>query len=129
MAIEVIGLFALVGLMSVDYLTGTLSAYVTQALCSKIATRGVARKAIILLIVTAGAILEPLIDHLRPGIAGPVLFTVILWFCGVELVSIMENAAKAGVVSPPAFRVIAVALQARNSERGDSDDDGKKSGA
>lgn len=100
--------------MIIDYATGILAAYISPqlALNSQKGFRGIAKKVTILAMVgTAyhfGQILE------QPGI-----YTMVIWFyLGNEGLSIIENAAKAGVPVPAKLRDTLEQLSSDTQERG-----------
>jgi len=91
---------ALLVLMIIDYLTGVLAAYIDPRtkLDSRLGFKGICKKIVILMLVVLATELGR-----AAGIAG--LQTVVVWFfVGNEGLSIIENAAKAGVPVPKRLR-------------------------
>lgn len=90
------GLFiTLVLFMSLDYLTGIISAYVNRTLSSKLGALGILKKFGILSIIAVAAILDRNIFNsqiLRNA--------VILYYISNEGISILENACKMGLPIP-----------------------------
>jgi toxin secretion/phage lysis holin len=85
---------ALILLMAIDIITGLLAAYTTRTLSSEVSFRGMARKAITLLLVATATLLEPHTGGLPLGkvVAG--------FYLAHEGLSIVENAALAGLPVP-----------------------------
>ncbi len=95
-------LLGLVALMHLDIATGVLAAYRARTLSSKLSWRGLTRKALTLSAVATAATVQLLLPHLPvPGEA--LVVPVILWFIGSELLSIVENLARGGVLNPALF--------------------------
>lgn len=91
---------ALLVLMIIDYLTGVLAAYIDPRtkLDSRLGFKGICKKIVILMLVVLATELGR-----AAGIAE--LQTVVVWFfVGNEGLSIIENAAKAGVPVPKRLR-------------------------
>ncbi len=84
----------LLALMVIDFLTGIFVAIIKQKLSSTISWKGMSKKAIALLIVGMGIV----IDSLVPGMAFAKL--IALFYVATEGISILENAALAGVPFP-----------------------------
>ena len=90
----------LLTLMILDYISGLLAAYINPrlALNSQKGFKGIARKIFILLIVA-------LAHHIDMALGTSEIITVAVWFyIGNEGLSIIENAAKAGVPIPDSLR-------------------------
>jgi toxin secretion/phage lysis holin len=90
----------LLTLMILDYISGLLAAYINPrlALNSQKGFKGIARKIFILLIVA-------LAHHIDVALGTSEIITVAVWFyIGNEGLSIIENAAKAGVPIPDSLR-------------------------
>lgn len=89
----------LVLLMVLDVATGFLAAYVTATIDSGVSFRGMARKAIVLLLVGAASALEAHVDlpiGLGTAVAG--------FYSAHELISLLENATRAGLPVPEALQ-------------------------
>ncbi len=90
-------------LMCTDMATGLLAAVVNREVSSSVTFRGVCKKAIVLLMVGAGVALEQQLQvPVDDAIAG--------FYCAGEVISIMENAARAGLPVPQALKDILVKL-------------------
>ncbi len=89
---------ALIILMAVDIATGFLAGFVTKRLNSDVSFRGMAKKAIVLLIVTMATVVGSSsgVDMLDDAVIG--------FFIAHEALSVVENAAKAGVPTPKVLR-------------------------
>lgn len=96
----------LIALQVVDFATGFLLAWSTGAVSSDASRKGFTKKAITLLLVVALKVAEtiqPLPVELSGYVAG--------WFCLTEVISIMENAAKAGIPIPKRLRDVLAQLK------------------
>jgi len=91
---------ALVFAMVLDYISGILAAYINpnMALNSQRGFRGICKKIMILLLVS----LAHFIDQ---ALGQAIVHSVVIWFfLGNEGLSIIENAAKAGIPIPGKLR-------------------------
>ena len=93
-------LAALVVAMLIDYVSGVIAAYINPALSlnSQRGFRGILKKIMILLLVSLGHVLDTAMHQQIICIA------VTYFFIGNEGLSIVENAAKAGVPIPTKLR-------------------------
>lgn len=93
-------LAALVVAMLIDYVSGVIAAYINPALSlnSQRGFRGILKKIMILLLVSLGHVLDTAMHQQIICIA------VTYFFLGNEGLSIIENAAKAGVPIPAKLR-------------------------
>ena len=93
-------LAALVVSMPIDYVSGVIGAYINPALSlnSQRGFRGILKKIMILLLVSLGHVLDTVMHQQIICIA------VTYFFLGNEGLSIVENAAKAGVPIPTKLR-------------------------
>ena len=93
-------LMALVIAMLIDYVSGVIAAYINPALSlnSQRGFRGILKKIMILLLVSLGHVLDTAMHQQIICIA------VTYFFLGNEGLSIVENAAKAGVPIPTKLR-------------------------
>lgn len=108
---ELLGL--LIALMAFDYVTGVLVAALwhrsgksaTGALDSRAGFRGLCKKGAVLLVVYIGVLLDRAlgIDYVRGAL--------VLFFCGNEGLSLLENIGLMGVPYPPALRKMLEALK------------------
>ena len=81
-------------MMTLDVVSGLLLAFSSKKLCSTVSWRGMSRKVIMLLLVGVGSILEPFANEL------PLSKLIAMFYITTEAISILENAAKAGVPLP-----------------------------
>ena len=99
-------LFAWVGVMALDYLSGTLAACQAGQWSSAVARQGLWHKGGMILAVTVAAICDSvmmlLCAQMPLGISwtGLVLPLVLAWYIITELGSILENAVKMGAQVP-----------------------------
>ena len=108
---ELLGL--LIALMAFDYVTGVLVAALwhrsgksaTGAIDSRAGFRGLCKKGAVLLVVYIGVLLDRAlgIDYVRGAL--------VLFFCGNEGLSLLENIGLMGVPYPPALRKMLEALK------------------
>jgi len=81
----------LFGLMLLDFATGLIAGYKMQNLNSKRAFKGLRKKLLILVILCGASLMHRLVPNLG-------FRTLVgIFYCATELLSIIENAAKAGV--------------------------------
>ena len=97
--------FPLVGIlmliMALDVAVGLCAAIITRTVSSTISHRGMTRKVIMLLLVGVGAVLDPYAGGI------PLSKMVAMCFLVTEAISIIENAARAGVPIPkPLYDVL-----------------------
>ena len=101
---------ALVWAMVIDYLTGVLAAYINPKIMldSRTGFRGICKKIVILLLVS--------LAHFVDSATGQqIACTAVVWFfLGNEGLSILENAAKAGLPVPEKLKA---ALEQLASEK------------
>ncbi|MCA2970565.1 MAG: phage holin family protein [Acidobacteriaceae bacterium] len=96
----------LIALQVADFITGFLLAWSTGAVSSDVSRKGFVKKAIALLLVIALKVAEtvqPMPLELSAYVAG--------WFCLTELISICENAGKAGLPIPAKLTKVLAQLQ------------------
>jgi toxin secretion/phage lysis holin len=97
--IEAILLISLVIAMCADVATGWAAAFINGAVSSKASTKGILKKAMTLIVVATVMSFIPLLV-LLPVDPITIVAPVMIWFIGTELLSIVENLARAGVVNP-----------------------------
>ncbi len=85
---------SLIALIVLDYITGLIIGYKNKNLNSKRAFMGFRKKFIILILVCAASVMHRLV----PGIDFRTI--VGLFYCSMEMLSIIENAAKLGIPIP-----------------------------
>ncbi len=104
---------ALVVVMLIDYISGVLAAYINPnlALNSQRGFRGILKKIMILLLVSLGHFMD-YATHQQ------IICTAVVWFfLGNEGLSVVENAAKAGVPIPAKLRDALEQLTEEKEER------------
>ena len=94
-------LYALVLLTVADYVTGVASAAVSKTLSSSAGLRGVFKKALMFLLVGVAHTLDA---YVLGGANAPVRNAVLFFFISNEGISILENAASAGLPIPPKLK-------------------------
>lgn len=98
--------FAWVGVMMLDYLSGTVAAALDGSWSSAVARDGLKHKGGMILVVAvagiADIVMEIIVDHVPVGIQWPglILPLVLAWYIITELGSILENAVKMGAPVP-----------------------------
>lgn len=99
-------LLAWVGVMALDYLSGTLAACREGKWSSAVARQGLWHKGGMILVVTVSAIADGVMAMMASGgilgidWPGLVLPLVLIWYIITELGSILENAVKMGANVP-----------------------------
>jgi toxin secretion/phage lysis holin len=91
-ALPMLGILIL--LMGLDVLTGLIAACITRQLSSSASWVGMLKKVMMLALIAAGVCMEQLYGEV------PWSHLVSMLFCVTELISITENAAKAGIPLP-----------------------------
>jgi toxin secretion/phage lysis holin len=87
-------LSGLIVLMVIDVLVGICLSIVKKTLSSTVSWRGMSKKAIMILIIGAAGVLQPFLPQI------PILNIVSAFYTLTEALSILENAAAAGVPLP-----------------------------
>lgn len=95
-------LIALLVFMALDYITGVINAIYSKSLSSEVGFKGLLRKALILIVVIVGHILD--IYVLKVG--STVRSAVCLFYISNEGISILENAANIGLPLPEKLKKI-----------------------
>jgi len=92
-------LMLLVSLVGIDYLTGFLASAVEGKLSSRVGFRGIPKKIMIFVMVAVGHLVDTTIgtNHMFRDAA-------IFFYCANELVSILENAGRAGLPIPEVLK-------------------------
>lgn len=103
-------LYVLVGVVTLDYVTGVLVAISDKQLSSEIGFRGLLKKMMIFLLVYLAVLVEQATgtDILR--------LAVILFYIANEGISILENAGKLGVPYPEALKNILLQLKKQGEQ-------------
>lgn len=99
----------LVVLMAIDTLTGIVVAFHTRRAEATVALRGIAKKVLVILLVAAARAVEPVIGFDASSY-------VAMFFVAYEALSILENAARAGVPIPERLRSALVALRGEDND-------------
>ncbi len=102
----------LLGLIVMDIATGMAYAYCNGKVCSSIQRKGLVKKSQVLLLVTAGY----WVQHWAGG-GIPVGPAIAAFYCGNELLSIIENAGRLGIPIAPALRKGLAALNKEDDEK------------
>lgn len=98
-----------IGLMVVDYVSGTLAAKRLGNWSSKVARDGVMHKGGMMLVVLAAALADLVLGVAWEQLGMPwewpwlLLTLVLIWYCLTEVGSILENAGKMGTPVPEWF--------------------------
>ena len=100
-------LVALLAAIVLDYLTGVAVAAVQRTLSSAVGWRGVLKKAVILLIVCLGTLLDRLLEDSN----GAVRAAVCLFYIANEGLSVLENAGALGLPLPETLKRALARLQ------------------
>lgn len=98
----VIGLLAL---MFIDVFAGLFLAITRKTVSSTVSWRGMSKKAMVLLVILASAVLQQFVPML------PVLNMVSLFYTCTEALSILENAALAGIPLPAGLKETLIKLR------------------
>ncbi len=99
-------LFAWLGVMALDYLSGTIAAALNGQWSSKVAREGIKHKGGMILVVAVAAIADAvmviIVEYVPIGIQWPglILPMVLAWYIITELGSILENAVAMGAPVP-----------------------------
>ncbi len=110
-------LYALVAFVAVDYVTGVLCAVADRKLSSEVGFRGIAKKALIFLLVGMANVLDVQVIG-----SGCVLRTAVIFFyISNEGVSLVENAAHLGLPVPEKLKDVLAQLHGR-AEDGKGDE-------
>lgn len=93
----------LIWLMALDMVTGILAAILNRELSSAASFRGVLKKVMVLALVVSGILLEP-------HVGLPVADAIAGFYCAHEIISISENAARAGLPVPDVLKAVLLKL-------------------
>lgn len=85
---------SLVCLMAIDYISGLLVGYKEKTLNSKRGFEGILKKTMILLILASATIVSRVVDY------GEIRDIVGIFYCTMEILSVLENGTKLGVPIP-----------------------------
>lgn len=105
-------IIALLCFMAADYLTGVILAVVNKRLSSEVGFKGLAKKAVILLVIVLAVFLDRLI-----GGETWTFRTLTAWFyLANEGISLLENAAALGVPVPKKLKDVLAQLKDKDKE-------------
>lgn len=108
-----IAMKSLVIVLTIDYITGVMSAYYNKKLDSKVGLKGIIKKFSYLLVVTLAFVLDEL-----TGKHGLIKDVVIYFFIANDGLSILENVAKMNVPIPKKLKD--ALLQLKESDLNDN---------
>ena len=120
-------LYALLGLTTVDYISGVIAAYTSRELSSAKGFKGIAGKVMIFCLVGAANVVDKLIF----GEADTLRTAVIFFYIANESLSIIENAIKLGVPIPDLMKdklaqIKGSASSAKDTKQNQSNQDTEK---
>ena len=101
----------LIGLMLIDYASGVYAGYKLKNLNSKRAYKGIEKKLWILALLCGASLMHRLVPDIGfRNLVG-------IFYCATELLSIVENAAKAGVPIPKKLKKALEQLKDEDKEK------------
>jgi len=103
-------MWVLLALMLLDVVSGLVRAFVEKDLSSEEMLLGGAKKVLIWVVIAVAS----LVERLLPALSGILRNGVVLFYCGAEALSILENAAAADVGLPEELKA---ALRKLNPEK------------
>lgn len=103
----------LLGLMVIDYITGLMKAAYTKSISSKIGSKGFIRKVSVILLIGAVYLVEKLTFE-QVGYIGD---GVVISYCVLEFISIVENMGKMNVPIPYTVRKIIEVLKPKSEQK------------
>ncbi|ATV35294.1 holin [Fusobacterium pseudoperiodonticum] len=104
-------IMVLLGLMLIDYVTGVYAGYKLKKLNSKRAYKGIEKKLWVLALLCGASLMHKLVPDIGfRNLVG-------IFYCATELLSIIENAAKAGVPIPKKLRKALEQLKEEDEEK------------
>ena len=104
-------LYALIGFMALDYVTGVMVAILDKKLSSIIGFRGIFKKVLILVMVG----IAHAIDRNLIGTGEGIRTAVLLFYLSNEGVSLLENAARIGLPIPEKLKEILAQLRGKGN--------------
>ncbi len=105
-------IYALVALVTIDYITGVMRAFVEKQLSSEIGARGIVKKVLIFTLVGIGHT----IDSQVLGGGSAIRTAVIFFYLSNEGISILENAVAMGLPIPDKLRMVLEQLRSEGSK-------------
>lgn len=106
-------IYALIGFVVVDYITGVLAAITERRVSSAIGFRGISRKVVIFTLIG----LAHLLDVHVIGTPGVLRTATILFYLSNEGISLVENATRLGLPIPAQMRGALDAIANREAQR------------
>ncbi|AYE35702.1 phage holin family protein [Clostridium septicum] len=102
-----IALISLIAFMILDYVTGVLRAYVNKDVSSSVGLKGIARKAVIFIVLIVAVILDRLLN------TGTWVFRTLIcyFYIANEGISLLENCAGLGLPIPEKLKDALVQLK------------------
>ena len=100
-------LYALIGFVAVDYVTGVTAALAEKKLSSQVGFKGIAQKLMIFALVGIGHV----IDSKLIGAGSTVRTAVTMFYLSNEGISITENAARIGLPLPKKLKNVLLQLK------------------
>lgn len=107
-------IYALVALVTIDYITGVMRAFVEKQLSSEIGARGIVKKVLIFTLVGIGHT----IDSQVLGGGNAIRTAVIFFYLSNEGVSILENAVAIGLPVPEGLSMVLKQLRSGGDKDG-----------
>lgn len=104
-------IYALVALVTIDYITGVMRAFVEKQLSSEIGARGIVKKVLIFTLVGIGHT----IDSQVLGSGNAIRTAVIFFYLSNEGISILENSVAMGLPIPDKLRMVLEQLRSEGS--------------
>ena len=111
-------LYALIGFVALDYVTGVMCAVSDQKLSSEVGFKGICRKVLIFALVGIGHLLD---THIF-GETGVLRTAVIFFYLSNEGVSLQENASYLGLPIPERLKAVLEQLHDRDTDGKDGDE-------
>ena len=108
-------LYALIGFVALDYVTGVMCAVSDQKLSSEVGFKGICRKVLIFALVGIGHLLD---THIF-GETGVLRTAVIFFYLSNEGVSLLENASYLGLPVPERLKAVLEQLHDRAEKGGE----------
>ena len=105
-------LIVLISFMALDYLTGLLKGWFNQTLSSDVASKGIAKKSLILIIL----IIAVLLDRLLNADTWVFRTLVCYFYIGNEGISLIENLGELGLPIPSKVRDALIQLKNEDIE-------------
>ncbi len=105
--------YALVAVITIDYITGVMVAITYHKLSSEVGFHGIFKKILILLLVGLSNVLDMYII----GKGSVIRTAVIFYYVSNEGISILENAARLGLPVPAKLQVVLEQLQEKGAHK------------